>query len=144
MNKTIYSLALMIMLFNSGCSTQTANLDSQKKYEDLPSWVLNDNSLYTGIGSAKQKGQSFTSQTQEAVTLAKMSLSQKISTHINSTVQIQAHSTQSNLKEDKFEKSMNLLTTQNSSNILNGAFVSKTYIAKDGELFVQVSIDSIR
>lgn len=130
-------------LLISGCSTKeprTERIEAfNKKFNDLPAWVTDDSSPYTAVGSVINKGQSFYHLRNEAVTLAKGALAQKISAKVDSLNKAYFSSTGAN-KDSTLEDVFKSSTLQVSSQVLNGVVVSKTFMSEDGELFVQVTL----
>jgi len=138
----VSSVLVGAMLF-SGCSTKDPRSERienfSKKYNELPEWILKDDSSFTAVGSVINKGQSFYHLRNEAVTLAKATLVQKISAKVdsmNKTYFGSAGATKDSVMQDVFKSS----SLHVSSQVLNGVQVTKTYASQDGELFVQVTL----
>jgi len=141
--KVATTLALVSTIMFTGCAekNQYGKLPNQlvQKHKDLPSWVNNDSGL-VAIGSATYKGQSYVQQKNQAVSIAKMNLGRKIQTKVDSLVRDYYRST--GAKEAMVEELNSQTTSQVSSQVLQGVYVKEVYVSDDGEMFVQVGIDS--
>ena len=142
--KILATSLIASLLLISGCSStpdvrQESTQNFTKNYEQLPKWVTEDESPFTAVGSAVNKGQSFFHLRNEAVTLAKGALAQKVSAKVEALSKAYFQSVGAQ-KDATLEDVGTSSTTQVASQTLNGVLVTRTYVAKDGELFVQVSL----
>ena len=147
--KKIHSLVVALLtgaILFTGCGSKTPDYRQEKvknfseKINDLPKWVTEDASPFTAVGSAVYKGQSFFHVRQEAVALAKLALVQKVSAKVDAVTKTYYQSSGAT-PDASLEDVTKTVSSQLSSQVLNGVIVTKTYASEDGELFVQVTLN---
>ncbi len=136
MKKVLLSAAMIAGLMFVGCSTTTSQQQFAKpmleKHNDLPSWVVEDDDILSAVGSALYIGQSYSQQRTEAIAVAKMNLSQKLSSKVDSMIK-QYYQNKGIVKSNNSQVSV-----QVSSALLQNTKVVDTYVSDDGELFVKI------
>lgn len=132
--RTLTFLLSLILFF--GCAEKSPQQISSeqviKKHKNLPEWVLNDDDVGVAVGSSMYVGQSYNQQYTEAVSIAKMNLSQKLVSKVDSMYKTYYSNKKSNNSQ---------LSAQVSSSIMKNVKVNKTFVAEDGELFVEISAE---
>jgi hypothetical protein len=142
---TLISSSLIFTACSSKNEYNEEVKELSKKQENLPSWVIDDKNL-SGVGSATYRGQSYIQQLNQAKTLALADLGRKLEVKVDSLMRDYYSSV--GFKNDKkqnstFTEESSFQTISSvSSQVIKGAFIDKTYVAEDGELFVLVKIDS--
>lgn len=143
---TLVAASAALLLVATGCSNKEGpkpRLEPSaliEKNEALPSWVNTESKdIFTAVGSARYKNQTYTQQKAEAQLSAGAELAEKIEKRIDSLMKLYHQSTgqQDAVLEDVFQKTSSSIASQT----LSGVVVKDVYIAKDGEMFVRVGID---
>lgn len=146
MKHQTYLLPALAAMLLVGCSNKVAvkpvtNPSALlEKHEQLPSWVnAEDKDLFSAVGSARYKSQTYTQQKSEAQLSASAELVGKIEKRINTLMKTYHQSTGQNdaTVEDVFRQTSSSIASQT----VSGVIVKEVYISKDGEMFVKVAID---
>ncbi|MFA6189826.1 MAG: hypothetical protein WC680_11170 [Sulfuricurvum sp.] len=146
MKSQIYLLPAFVAMLLVGCSNKVAVKPVTnpsvllEKHEQLPSWVnAEDKDLFSAVGSARYKSQTYTQQKSEAQLSASAELVGKIEKRINTLMKTYHQSTGQNdaTVEDVFRQTSSSIASQT----VSGVIVKEVYISKDGEMFVKVAID---
>lgn len=136
MKKVLCSAVMVAGLMFVGCSTTTPQQQFAKpmleKYDNLPSWVKEYGDIDTAVGSAMYMGQNYIQQQTEAIAVAKMNLTQKLSSKVDSMIK-QYYQNKGIVKTNNSQVSV-----QVSSSLVKNVKVVDTYVADDGELFVKI------
>lgn len=146
MKKTLLLSLVVAGLVFSGCSSKEANVRQErvqnfnKMYADLPEWATKDTSSFSAVGSAINRGQSFSHLRAEAIMLAKASLVQKISSKVDS-MEKSYYGTAGLGKDSELEEVTKTSSMSLASQTLNGVIVTNTYVSEGGELFVEVTLN---
>lgn len=144
--KIYIGISLVATLVLVGCSSKTVEKPINEpsalieKHKELPSWVNSeDKSLYSGVGSARFTGQTYTQQKSEAQLLASAELAEKIEKRIDVLMKSYHESTGQGdaVLEDVFKKTASSIASQT----ISGIVVKDVYISKDGEMFIRVEVD---
>lgn len=138
------SMLSVLSVTVTGCSSKNYNASPAtnaliEKSNNLPKWVNQDEGM-VAVGSATYKGQSYIQQKNQAVAIAEMNLGRKLKTKVDSLVRDYYRVTGN--KDSMIEELSSQTTSQVSSELLQGVVVKEVYIANDGEMFVQVAINS--
>lgn len=139
------AIALAVLLL-AGCSNKVAVKPVTEpsvlleKHDQLPSWVNDeDKDLFSAVGSARYKNQTYAQQKSEAQLSASAELVGKVEKRINALMKTYHQSTGQNdaMLEDVFRQTSSSIASQT----VSGVIVKEVYISKDGEMFVKVAID---
>jgi hypothetical protein len=141
---SMLSVLSVLSVTVTGCSSKNYNASPAtnaliEKSNNLPKWVNQDEGM-VAVGSATYKGQSYIQQKNQAVAIAEMNLGRKLKTKVDSLVRDYYRVTGN--KDSMIEELSSQTTSQVSSELLQGVVVKEVYIANDGEMFVQVAINS--
>jgi hypothetical protein len=143
---TLVAASAALLLVATGCSNKEEPKPRVEpsalieKNEALPSWVNTESKdIFTAVGSARYKNQTYTQQKAEAQLIADAALAEKIEKRINSLMKVYHQSTGQGdaTLEDVFQKTSSSIASQT----ISGVVVKDIFIAKDGEMFVRVVID---
>jgi hypothetical protein len=143
MNQNILMLLAVSLLSFSGCSSKNMNEPDPKaqlaKFKELPAWINENKNPFIAVGSAPYRGQDYIMQRDEAVVIAKSNMVHQVEAKVDALYKSYKASigSQSTQNDNVFRRT----TSQLSSRALSGTVVAKTYMAGDGELFVEVMLD---
>jgi len=147
MKKYIVTSSVVLMaIISTGCSskqTQPAQVQISPAptynsrvaiYKELPSWVIEGKNPYVAVGSAPFREQDYSMQRDEAIIVAKAQLIESLEQKIDSLKKLHRGIGIDNKKNVKLE----LTTEQISSKLIGGTLISNTFVASNGEMFVEV------
>lgn len=137
--KLILGSITAMMLFG-GCGQQTPPPTLQNRMEvfkELPTWVHGSGNPYIATGSAPFRGQDYSMQRDEAVIVAKANLAESLEQKVDSLKKLHKGTKVGEYNDIKVE----MTTKQISSKLLMGTIITNTYMASNGELFVQVMLN---
>lgn len=141
MKNLILSSVVVAGLLLSGCGSKTPAQERAnamiEKYNDLPKWVIENNDIDSAVGSAPSMGQTYMQQQMEAISVAKMNLSQQLYSKVTSMVKNYYE------REGGVSKDYNAqVSIQVAKMLVESASIVDTYVSEDGELFVKVKAKS--
>lgn len=138
MKRILLSVAVASVLVFTGCANK--NSEFINKVNELPAWTKHS-SEFKAVGSARYVGQSFDMLKQSAELEAKANLAQKIESHVE-TLMKSYNGVTNKTDNSTFESDILKVSKSVAAITLRNIKVTNSYIAKDGEYFVEVEISS--
>ncbi|PAF47082.1 hypothetical protein BKH46_05015 [Helicobacter sp. 12S02634-8] len=140
MKKTYLIAALALIGILAGCASKN-NVGDTATYglSDAPEWVLsNDQGLLSATGSAKIKNNDIGFATTQATNTARAEIASQIAIQIESKYKELTTSGDTTLSQEAVQAIRNSVDTT-----LSGSKRVKTWISKDGTLWVLVKVDTL-
>ncbi|PAF49989.1 hypothetical protein BKH41_01445 [Helicobacter sp. 12S02232-10] len=141
MTKT-YLIGILIAIgILAGCASKNKQVGNVEAYglDNAPDWVLNNNQgLLSATGSAKIKNNNVGFATTQATNTARAEIASQIAVQIESKYKELATSTEDSLSQETVQAIRNSVNTT-----LSGSKRVKTWISKDGTLWVLVTVDHL-
>lgn len=141
MKKTYLIGTALFLAILAGCASKAENVGNTSDYglENAPEWVLSsDKDLLSATGSAKIKNNNVGFATTEATNTARAEIASQISTQIESKYKELTTSTSDDVSSEIVQAIRNSVNT-----VLAGSKRVKTWISKDGTLWVLVKVDKL-
>lgn len=143
-------IAALTLLFNTGCSNKQDELTKEEmslyvdpEFDGAPRWIASPKKegYIVELGSApKNVGNDFAFQREEAVANARNNLARRISINVDNMFKT-FKSTAGITEKGTFDKVIESVSKQVSSEVLKNSVVQNMWISKSKTMYVLVSID---
>ncbi|MDO7252957.1 LPP20 family lipoprotein [Helicobacter cappadocius] len=141
MKKAYFLSILVLIAIFAGCASKGEQLGNVSAYglEDAPDWVLNsDKELLSATASAKIKNNNVGFATTQATNTARAEIASQIATQIESKYKELTTSNEDDVSQEVVQAIRNSVNTT-----LSGSKRVKTWISKDGTIWVLVKVDKL-